>query len=755
MLSNYFRLAFRNLLKYKAFSAINLFGLTIGLACCLLIGIYIANELSFDRYHSKADRIWRVSREFNNPDGTMQLHLGHLAPPFGPLLKEEFSGVEEVARLLQSNATLRQGDQLFREDQFFVAEPAMFRIFDIPLVQGSAATLEEPNTVMLNESSAQRIFGKQDPVNQILRFNDLANLKVTGVFKDFPYNAHFHPDFLASFSTLRDTLIYGQRALETNWGNNSFSTFVRLQKGYRAQELEAQFPAFLDKVMAKAMANPTQRSSEGTKLHLMPLADIHLRSHLDSELEENGDIQRVWIFAAIALFVLLIACVNYMNLNTARASTRAREIGIRKVAGAHRREIVGQFLGEALLLSLLAMVLATALTLVALPLVNQILREELSISTSQMGGFVLAAVGLTLLTGLLAGLYPAFYLSNLIPLKTLKGDTSEDARGGAVGLRKVLVVSQFAISLVLMIATLVVFRQLTFMQQKSLGMNKDQVVTLNFYDPLATKYEGFYHEMMSSPAIKTMTCSSRLPSGRLLDSFGSARLQMSADTLEPTQVDLKSVTIDHRFFPLYDIGIAAGRNYQSDQGADRFASFILTAFGFLSLKIDGARTTEALAHIRSVWQKFLPEFPYDYHFLDEQYGQLYAAEQRQGRVFVAFAGIAIAVACLGLFGLASFTVERRRKEIGIRKVLGASVTSVTAHLSKDFLKLVLVAILVASPLAWWSMNKWLQDFAYRIDIQWWMFAAAGLGAVAIAFLTVGFQSMRAALANPVKSLRSE
>ncbi len=306
-----------------------------------------------------------------------------------------------------------------------------------------------------------------------------------------------------------------------------------------------------------------------------------------------------------------------------------------------------------------------------------------------------------------------------------------------------------------MIATLVVFRQLTFMQQKSLGMNKDQVVTLNFYDPLATKYEGFYHEMMSSPAIKTMTCSSRLPSGRLLDSFGSARLQMSADTLEPTQVDLKSVTIDHRFFPLYDIGIAAGRNYQSDQGADRFASFILTAFGFLSLKIDGARTTEALAHIRSVWQKFLPEFPYDYHFLDEQYGQLYAAEQRQGRVFVAFAGIAIAVACLGLFGLASFTVERRRKEIGIRKVLGASVTSVTAHLSKDFLKLVLVAILIASPLAWWSMNKWLQDFAYRIDIQWWMFAAAGLGAVAIAFLTVGFQSMRAALANPVKSLRSE
>jgi len=811
MLSNYFRLALRNLLKYKAFSAINLFGLTIGLACCLLIGIYIANELSFDRYHSKADRIWRVSREFFNPNGTMQLHLGHLAPPFGPLLKEEFSGIEEVARLLQNNGTLRHGDELFLEDEFFLAEPAVFRIFDIPLVQGSAASLEEPYTVMLNESSARRIFGEQDPVNQILRYNDLVDMKVTGVFKDFPYNSHFHPDFLGSFSTLRDTTIYGQRALETNWGNNSFSTFVLLPQGYSAQQLEAQFPAFLDKVMSSASAG-MKRPSEGTKLHLMPLTDIHLRSHLDSELEENGDIQRVWIFAAIALFVLLIACVNYMNLSTARASTRAKEIGIRKVAGANRRELIGQFLGEALLLSLTAVVLATGLAFAMLPLVNQMLGQELSVSAAQVGGFAAAAGALALLTGLFAGVYPAFFLSNLKPLKTLKGDAAGDTASGGIGLRKVLVVSQFAISLVLMIATLVVFRQLTFMQNKSLGMNKEQVVTLSFYDPLATKYEGFYHEMLSNPTIKNMARSSRLPSGRLLDSYGSAQLQMSADTLEPTQVDLKSVTLDHRFFPLYDIGVAAGRNYQSDQGADRFASFILnetairklgisptdaavgkriryggrdaqivgvvkdfnfeslhqgiqpmiffvprdsTRFNFLSIKIDGARTTEALAHIHSVWQKFLPAFPYDYQFLDERYGQLYAAEQRQGRVFVAFAGIAIAVACLGLFGLASFTVERRRKEIGIRKVLGASVASVTTHLSKDFLKLVLVAFAIASPIAWWAMQKWLADFAYRIDIQWWMFALAGVAAVAIAFLTVSFQSVRAALANPVKSLRSE
>ncbi|MBX2927506.1 MAG: ABC transporter permease [Saprospiraceae bacterium] len=806
-------LAIRNLLKYKGFSFINLFGLTVGFTCCLLIGIYIANELSFDRYHEKAERIWRVSREFRTKDGNTQLHLGHLAPPFGPLLKNEFSVVEDATRMLQTNASLRKGDQLFLEEEFFFAEPAAFRIFDIPLVQGSAASMEEPYTILLSESSAKRIFGQENPVNQVLRVNDLTDLKVTGVFRDFPYNSHFHPDFLASFATMRDTAIYGQEQLETNWGNNSFSTFLLLPEGYDASKLEAQFPAFLDKVMAGVYSGEGMlKPSAMTSLHLMPLTDIHLKSHLDSEMEENGDIKRVYIFGAIALFVLLIACVNYMNLSTARSATRSKEIGIRKVVGAYRREIISQFLSEAVMLALSAVVLAGALTFLILPAVNKLLGQELSVSFSQMGAFAAAAGVLALTTGLLAGAYPAFFLSGLKPLKIIRGHLDNEQSGSSISLRKILVVSQFSISLILIIATFVVFNQLKYMQSKSLGLNKDQIVTLNFYNPLSQKYDAFYNELMANATIKNATRSSRLPSGRLLDSFGTARLQLNADTLEPTTVDLKMLTVDHRFFPLYDIGMAAGRNYESDQGVDRRSSYILnesairnlgipsaedaigrrinygnrdaqivgvvkdfnfeslhqeiqpmiffipgdsTFYNFLSIKIDGARPAEALAHIQAAWQKFLPEFPYDYSFLDEQYGRLYQAEQRQGRVFIAFALIAILVACLGLFGLASFTVERRTKEIGIRKVLGASVAGITGLLAKDFLKLVLVAIVAASPIAYWAMSQWLADFAYRIELQWWMFALAGLGAVVIAFLTVSFQSVKAALANPVESLRSE
>ncbi len=812
MLSIYFKLAFRNLLKYKRFTAINLLGLSVGLGCCLLIGIYIANELSFDRYHARADRIWRVSREFFNPDGTMQLHLGHVAPPFGPLLKNEFSVVEESARLFQNTATLRYGEQVYLEEQFFFAEPSLFRMFDIPMVSGSSSALEEPFTILLNEKSARKIFGSQDPLNQILRLDSRTQFKVAGVFRDFPYNSHFHPDFLASFATMRDTTIYGEKQLETNWGNNSFSTFLLLPKDFRPEQLESQFPAFLDKVMGpEALGSGMAMPSTFTNLHLQRLTDIHLKSHLDSEIEANGDISRVYIFAAIALFVLLIACVNYINLTTASASARAKEIGIRKVAGAFRRELISQFLIEAVLLALFSTALATVLALLALPAVNKLLGQELSLQQTPVAAILAATGGLALVAGLMAGAYPAFYLSGMEPLKTMQG-SSTATRSGGTGLRKALVVTQFAISAVLIIATITVYRQLNFMQNKSLGLDKDQVVTLNYYGPLAAHYDAFRNELLSKPLVKNVTRSSRLPSGRLLDSYGSANLQYGSDTLQPTQVDLKMVTIDHRFFPLYDIGMAAGRNYREDQGADRFSSFILnesairhlgipspdavigkrikyggrdaqvvgvvkdfnfeslhqdilpmiffiprdsTFFNFLSIKIDGGHPTEALAHIRSVWQSFLPDFPCDYHFLDEQYGQLYETEQRQGRVFIGFALIAILVACMGLFGLASFVTRQRVKEIGIRKVLGAGVGHITALLAGDFLKLVLIAIIIAVPVAWYAMHRWLEDFAYRTELAWWIFVLAGVLAVFIAGLTVSYQSIRAAMANPVKALRSE
>lgn len=811
MIRNYFKIALRNLLKNKGYSFINLFGLTIGLTCCLVIGFYVWNELSFDRYHTNADRIWRVSRKFFNKDGSMALHLGHLAPPFAPLLKNDFPDIEEATRLYQYTGTFRKDERLYVEDQMFVAEPNFLKIFTVPLVSGSQeSALSEPYTLMLSETTAKKYFNDTDPMNQTLRLDGRFLFKITGVYKDFPYNSHFHPDMLASFATLRDTLIYGEEGLRSNWGNNSFSTFLLLPKGYPAKDLETRFPAFVDKNMKQAAAQSNvPKPSTWTSLHLMPLTDIHLHSHLDSEIEENSDINRIYIFSIIALFVLFIACINYMNLSTARSMTRAKEIGIRKSVGAFRGEIATQFLTEAVVLVLASTLLATGLALLLLPFLNDALGQELQVTRNMLMILPAGILGLAFVTGLLAGMYPAVFLSGFRPVQVLKGGIS-GAGGGA--LRKVLVVGQFAISAGLIIATLVVFRQLKFMQDKSLGLNKDHIVTMNFYGPLAEKYESFRNEVLSNSAVRNITRSTRLPSTRLLDSFGSAKAQLETDSLEQRQVDLKFITVDHRFAPTYELELAAGRNYLEDQGSDRFESFIVneaavrgigwksaeeavgkriqyggrdarivgvykdfnfeslhqdilpmiffiprdsTFFNALSIKVDGARTAEALAHIKTTWQTFMPDFPFDYDFLDASYGQLYEAEQRQGRVFIGFSLIAILVACLGLFGLAAFVAQQRVKEIGVRKVLGATTAGIVTLLSRDFLKLVLVALVIATPLAWFIMNRWLENFAYRIGISWWIFALAAGLALLIAFLTVSFQSVKAALANPVKSLRSE
>ena len=408
MLTNYLKIATRNLLKNKGFSFINLFGLTVGLACCMLIGLYIWNELSFDRYHSNADRVYRVSRQFFNSDGSEQLHLGHVAPPFGPLLENDFPDIEAVVRNLQNTVTFRKDDLLYAEPETHVVEPAFLKMFDVPLLKGNPETaLNDPFSIMLSESAAEKYFKGADPINETLRGMGQFDFKVTGVYEDFPYNSHMHPDLLVSFATLRDSMIYGEEGLRTNWGNNSFSTYLLLPKGYPAENLEAQFPVFIEKHMASVYS--TGKPSDRTKLHLMPLTDIHLHSHLDSEIEENGDMSRVYIFAIIALLVLIIACINYMNLSTARSANRAREIGVRKVVGARRREIVWQFLSEAVILSLLATVLAVMVAQFSLPLINQMLGQELEVNAKLFWMTPIATLGIAIVTGLLAGAYPRYF----------------------------------------------------------------------------------------------------------------------------------------------------------------------------------------------------------------------------------------------------------------------------------------------------------------------------------------------------------
>lgn len=812
MLRNYLKIALRNLFGQKVFSFINLFGLTVGLACCLLISIYIIDELSYDRYHENADQIYRVTRNFIDRDGSTTLHLGHVAPPFGPLIANDFPDVEEVTRLLNATLTFRYEDKTFTEDHIYFAESNIFDVFTIPVIAGDPNTaLENPFSIMLSETMAEKYFGEEDPIGEQLLVNGQMNANVTGIFADFPDNSHMHPAFLVAFNTLRAPEIYGEENLRTNWGNNSFSTYLLLPEDYPAESLEAQFPDFLDRHMPyDPSAENARKPSEWTTLFLNKMTDIHLYSNLDSEIEENGNIRRIYIFSAIAVFILLIAGINYMNLATARSATRAKEIGIRKVAGAHRRELMWQFLSESVLMTLLAMGLAILLAQFCLPVLENLTGKTLTLgSFFNYWYFPVGLLVLTALVGFMAGIYPAVFMSSFQPVRVLKGVFKPG--GGNVALRKVLVVAQFSISIILISSTGIVFQQLRYMQQKALGYDREHVITMPYHEDLSESYDAFRNDLLSNPNVKEVARSTRIPTGRLLDSWGAASAQVG-DSIIQSNVSLKSVAIDYNFVDVYEMELAAGRNFSREYSTDDSTAFIINetaarAIGWptneeaigkpfryasregtlvgifedfhfeslhqqiqpmifmmpdttgwfenMSIKLTGQNMGTALTHIEKTWNQFLPQFPYQYTFLEENYEQLYEAENRQGQLFTIFSGIAIFVACLGLFGLAAFATSQRTKEIGIRKVLGASVSSVVLLLSKDFLRLVVIGLIIATPIAWLTMSNWLADFAYRINIQWWVFALAGILAILVALLTVSLQAIKAATSNPVESLKTE
>jgi putative ABC transport system permease protein len=812
MFSNYLKIAIRNLMKYKFISFINLFGLTVGLSCCLLILTYILHEVSYDKYNSKADRIYRVTRSFNNKDGIVSLHLGAVAPPFGPLLQNDFPDIQKVTRILPAGTTpMRYEEKIFNEKNIYFADNNLFDVFDFTVTKGNPQTaLSDPFSVMLTEKEAKKYFGNDDPINKVIRLSNKYDCKVTGIFKDLPDNSQFHPEIMLSFITLKDSAIYGEKNLMTNWGNNAFFTYLLFPKDYPTKNLEAQFPAFLDRHMDRMTTSPGDIPSKYTKIFLQKLTDIHLRSHLDEELEENGDINRIYIFGAIALFILLIACINYMNLSTARSGLRAREIGIRKTAGALRSEIITQFLSESVMIAWLAILLAITLTWLVLPWLNSAIGQELSIQPL-LKGWVLVPLFLTpFLVGILSGIYPALFLSSFQPSKVLKGLFK--VSGGNVSLRKILVVAQFSISIILIISTAIVFQQLHYMEQKSLGLDKDRIVTMGYDNGLDMTFESFRTDLLRNSGIRNATRSSRIPSGRLLDEQGAST--ESGDSLKPVNADIKYVAVDYDFVPSYGIHMTAGRNFSREYSLDT-NSFLLntaatralgirnpqdavgknfkygnvkgkvigimddfhfesmhqkiqplilimppesqtaTSYANISIKLAGGDLAASLDYLQKTWKRYLPQTPFEYTFLDERFNQLYQSEQRQGALFTSFAGIAIFIACLGLLGLSAFSISQRVKEIGIRKVLGASVGSIVGSLSKDFLVLVGVAAIIAFPIAWYAMHTWLQDFQYRISIQWWVFLIAGLLAAAVALITIGSQAIKAATANPVKSLRSE
>ncbi|MBO0948231.1 ABC transporter permease [Fibrella forsythiae] len=809
MFQNHLKIAWRNLIRNKAFSAINIVGLAIGLSTCLLIGLFILDELSYDRYNEKADRMVRVV--FRASINGQKIREAHVMPPVAQILKANYPEVEAATRLRAAWPSLiSYGEKSFPNERFAYVDPNFFQVFTLPLIAGNAKTaLAEPNTLIISQSAAEKYFGTENPIGKVLTVKSWnATFTVMGVMQDVPTNSHFHGDFFASLVGVPD-------ANSTSMMTSEYHTYLVLPKGYDYTQLEAKLP----KVVATYMGPQLQKAfsmsfseflQKGNQigLFLNPLTSIHLHSDSTQDLEPGGNSQYVYIFGAIAVFMLLIACINFMNLSTAGASKRGKEVGVRKVLGSLRSSLTGQFLTESLLLTAIALVLAFGLVAAALPFFDGLTGKKLSLDLLKMPWLVPAILLLGTLVGLLAGSYPAFFLSSFKPIAVLKGGTSLSWSGkSGIGVRSGLVVLQFFIATLLMVGTTVVYQQLNFIQNTKLGYDKDQVLVLRDAWRLGKNEAVFRQQVEQDSRVANVSVSGYLPAGPTNNNnFISYADNNSSQLITTLRYD-----IDSRYIPTMGMEMVAGRNFSPQFPTDSMGVILnetaARAYGWAGNALghtithaenDGSRMTYRvigvvkdfhfksfherispllmvlgkgegsiiikaktkdvsglLASLTNQWNAFKPEVPFSYTFLDESLMQTYLAEQKTGRVLGLFSGLTIFVACLGLFGLAMFTAEQRRKEIGVRKVLGATVASVVGLLSKDVLKPVLVAIAFASPIAWWAMNNWLADFAYKIDIQWWVFALAGTLAVAVALLTVSFQSVKAALMDPVKSLRSE
>ena len=808
MLKNYFIIALRLLKRNKLISTINILGLALALTGSMLIALFIQDELSYDRYHAHADHIYRVTRNFLSSDGSVALHLGDIAPPYGPLLKNDFPDIEAVVRTTYCGLPLRRieddgtVDEPLNIAHSYYAEPSVFTVFSIPIVSGDAKTaLEKPATLMISDAAAEKYFGTQDVVGERLKVMD-EYVEITGVYEAFPPQSHWHPDILVAFSTLDHPEVYGRERLETDWGSNNFSTYILVNDDFDPARTEAQFPAFLDRNMG---GFDEAAPSTWTNLFLQPLTSIHLHSQLDSELEANGNINHVYIMGAIGVFLLLIAGFNFINLSTARATSRGKEVGLRKVVGAFRQQLIVQHLSESILVALFAFLVSIVLVTLALPWLNDFTGKSLAAEQFVQPGTVLGVLGAVVLVGILAGLYPAFIISGFKPALTLKGRSGSTRGSGRV--RKALVVVQFTVSIVMIIATLITYQQLTYLNDRNLGYTKEQVVVLYGSYALKDRYEAFRQQLTQDPAILSVSRSSDVPTGRLT-SFSGTSVQQG-DSLVTTDLVMKEVRIDPEYFNTYQIPLVSGRNFSETIASDDSTSFIINEtaarmvgwtneeavgrmikngpttgtvvgvvqdfhfeslhqaivpmifngqpdrFHELSVRVAAADMPEALAHMEAVWKQFVPDQSFDYDFLSEEYRHLYDSERSQNELFIIFATLAIFIAAMGLFGLATFSTQQRTKEVSIRKVLGAPVASILRLLSQEIIVLILIANVIAWPIAWYAMREWLSGFAYHIEMNPLTYLAAGALALLITLITIGRQTLKTALTNPATILRND
>ena len=799
MLHNYLSVALRNLRRHPAYSLINIAGLAIGMATCILILLYIQDELSYDRYHPHADRVYRIVDDIESGGQTVQ--TAGTPTAWGPALKRDFPEIELLVRMRGTGSAwlVDLGNTIYYERKVIWAEPDLFKMFTIPLVSGDQSTaLVEPYSMVISEDLAFKYFGAEDPVGRVVNLDNRWDFTVTGVMKNIPTNSHMRPDMFVSYTTMN--VIRSWDLGDWEYHRNLY-TYIRLGENVSPDEFEAKLPAFLE----RHAGDQYRESVMSLRPSLQPLVDIHLYSNRESEHEPNGDVRYVALFMVIAFLILIIACINFINLATARSEMRAREVGVRKVMGANRFQLIRQFLGESVLMAGLAAIVAVILVQLALPGVNEIAGKQLELPLTDWTVLAGLALG-TALIGLAAGSYPAAYLSGFLPAVVMKGNPETGKKG--LGLRQFLVVIQFSMSIFLLVSTAVIYDQLEYIQTKRLGFDKEHVMVV----PITGSHQVpntpvLKQRLAGMPGVVGIATTTGVPGMRVLPI-----MEVRPEGMPPEDhLMMATLHVDENFLDVMDIGVVAGRNFSPDWGTDTTGGVLLNetavrnlgwgapvdAIGrqferlsfegvvpgrvigvvrdfhlrtiheeiesaaimtstyhiFVLIRIEPDGISETIGRIEEVWNDVDPRFPLDYTFLDEDFDALYRTDHQIGEIFAVFAFLAIFVACLGLLGLASFSIQQRTREIGIRKVVGASISGIVILLSKDFMKYVLLANLIAWPLAYFVMGNWLQNYAYAAALDFTWFLAAGVLALAIAWLTIGAHAVAASRRNPANALR--
>jgi putative ABC transport system permease protein len=807
MFHNYIKVAFRNLHRQKLYSAINIIGLAIGITCVLFILFYVQYELSYDRYHEKADRIYRLAVSIRM--GGNELERAIVGAPTAAALVTDFPEVAEAVRLRTGgNWYVRYGEKTYKETSFIFADANIFEIFSIPLLKGDPRTaLAEPMAIVISQAAAAKYFGHDDPIGKSLNFDSQMDAKVTGVFQDIPANSHFHWDFIGSMASAEKNLVQ-------EWTSLDVYTYLLLTEGADPSGLEAKFPAMVEKYCDQEFKAFTgkvyaQLKESGTKweYYLQPLTSIHLYSNLGFELEPNSDIQYVYIFSTIAIFCLLIASINFINLSTARSTKRAKEVGIRKVLGSARPQLIVQFITESVLMSVAALLLALLFVRLLHPSFHSLIGRKIDINILTHPSQLLILVGVIVFVGIIAGIYPAFVLSSFRPVAVLKQQMKKGIRSH--WLRRTFVVFQFVTSIVLIIGTIIIYNQMRYIQNRDLGFQKEQVLVVQDAFILGQRISAFKEELKHNPNIVSSTITSYLPvlsNTRVRSVFPEGQMEQRGS------MAIHAWKTDYDFIETFNMDIIQGRDFSREFSTDSSATLINEAaaavFGwddpigkrigadspngsgkyqyftiigvvknfhfdsmrksimpltlhleqsseFLAVRLRIENVSAQIESIRELWNKYLPGYPFEYSFLDERFENMYQSELRSGQILSIFSALAILISCLGLFGLSAYMAEQRTKEIGIRKVLGASVSEILLLLSQEFSRLVLIGFLIATPLSYFIMRNWLREFAYRTSINIWPFVISVTLTLFIALVTVSYFSIRLALANPSDSLRYE